>query len=459
MLDKFLSIYRPAKFIGPLPKEKIDPEYKKLRWQVMLTIFFGYAGFYLVRKNFSLAKPYLISEFGFTKGDVGLIAAALSVAYGLSKFVMGNVSDRSNPRYFMATGLILSGAINLVFPSLTSALWALTALWFVNGWVQGMGWPPCARTLTHWFSDGERGTKFAIWNLAHNVGGGIVGPIINWAMAIAAALSLGALLGNRLPFYLIFYVPALMSIGMGLMIAVFLRDTPQSCGLPSIEDHTGDRPDTCVDDPERELGAKEIFTRFVFKNKMLWLLAVANVFVYVIRYGVLDWAPTYLTQVKDCPADIARWQFFIYEYAGIPGTLLAGWASDRWFGGRRGPISVIYMVLVTAAVWVYWKNPAGNFMVDSAALFVIGFLIYGPVMLIGVGAVDLVPKKAAGTAAGFTGLFGYMGGAVIAELGMGRIVDKWGWDGGFWMLLVSCALAIILLAFTWRTHHQDCKLR
>ena len=161
MLSKLLAIYQPAAHIEHLPKEAHADRYKALRWQMMLSIFFGYAGFYLVRKNFSLAKPYLINEYGFSKGDVGLIATGLAVSYGLSKFVMGNVSDRSNPRYFMATGLILSGAVSLLFPSLAGSLWAMVAMWFVNGWAQGMGWAPCARTLTHWFSDDERGTKFA----------------------------------------------------------------------------------------------------------------------------------------------------------------------------------------------------------------------------------------------------------------------------------------------------------
>jgi OPA family glycerol-3-phosphate transporter-like MFS transporter len=241
---------------------------------------------------------------------------------------------------------------------------------------------------------------------------------------------------------------------MGVLIATFLRDTPQSCGLPCIEEHTGDNPDTGVADPEREMTAKEILFEHVLNNKPLWIIAIANIFVYVIRYGVLDWAPTYLTAVKGCPQDMARWQYFVYEWAGIPGTLLAGWASDRFFHGRRGPVSVIYMLFVTIAVYVYWQNPAGRFWVDSVSLFVIGFLIYGPVMLIGVSAVDMVPKKAAGTAAGFTGFFGYMFGAVIAEVGMGRIVDRWGWDGGFKMLLVSCVLAIVLLALTWKKHHE-----
>jgi OPA family glycerol-3-phosphate transporter-like MFS transporter len=454
MLAKLLAVYRPAPFSEPLPAEQVPSTYRRMRWRMMLSVFAGYTFFYFVRNSFSLAKPYLIKDYGLSKGDVGFIATGLAVAYGMSKFVMGNVSDRSNPRYFMATGLLLSGLVNLVFPTFAGSVAVMFALWAVNGWAQGMGWPPSARTLTHWFSDRERGTIFATWNLAHNIGGGLVGPVVNGALALAAVLAAGAALSSGLTFRLVFYVPALLAMGMGALLLVFLRDTPQSCGLPSIEDFKNDHPDTGVADPEKELTAKEIFFNFVFNNWPLWIIAIANIFIYVVRYGVLNWAPTYLTQVKACPADTSRWLFFVYEAAGIPGTLLAGWASDKFFGGRRGPMSCIFMVLVTIAVWVYWKNPAGNFLVDAAALFAIGFLIYGPVMLIGVSAVDLVPKKAAGTAAGFTGFFGYVFGAVIAELGLGRIVDRWGWDGGFALLLASCAISVALFAATWKMHHK-----
>jgi len=438
---ELLTCYKPAPFVAPLPREEVPRRYTFLRWQVMLSIFWGYAAFYIVRKNFSLAKPYLIKELGFTTGDVGLIATALSVAYGVSKFVMGNVSDRSNPRAFMATGLILSGLVNLCFGRIPS-LQVLTLLWFVNGWVQGMGWAPCARTLTHWFSDRERGTKFAVWNVAHNVGGGLVGPIGNLALWLCGG------------WLCLFYVPGVLSIVMGLLLLVFLRDTPQSVGLPSIEEYKDDFPDTGVADREREMTAREILFGFVLKNRVLWILALANVFVYVVRYGVLDWAPTYLTAVKGSSGNMSRWQFFLYEYAGIPGTLLAGWLSDRFFRGRRGPVGVLFMAAVTAGVLVYWLNPPGRPWVDSAMLFLIGFLIYGPVMLIGVAAVDLVPKKAAGTAAGFTGFFGYVGGATIAELGIGKTVQHFGWDAGFWLVLAACALATALLALTWHAHER-----
>jgi OPA family glycerol-3-phosphate transporter-like MFS transporter len=181
---------------------------------------------------------------------------------------------------------------------------------------------------------------------------------------------------------------------------------------------------------------------------MLWVIAFANVFVYLLRYGVLDWAPTYLKEVKQFTLDKSSWAYFLYEFAGIPGTLLCGWVSDRVFRGNRGTTGVVFMILVTCAVIVYWLNPAGQPLVDMAALFAIGFLIYGPVMLIGLHALELAPKKAAGTAAGFTGLFGYLGGSVAANTAIGFTVDRYGWDGGFMLLIASSLAAVVLLAIS-----------
>ncbi|MHA6498327.1 MFS transporter, partial [Escherichia coli] len=122
---------------------------------------------------------------------------------------------------------------------------------------------------------------------------------------------------------------------------------------------------------------------FLLPNKLLWYIAIANVFVYLLRYGILDWSPTYLKEVKHFALDKSSWAYFFYEYAGIPGTLLCGWMSDKVFRGNRGATGVFFMTLVTIATIVYWMNPAGNPNVDMICMIVIGFLIYGPVMLIG----------------------------------------------------------------------------
>lgn len=438
---RMIGIFKPAQHIERLPADKIDKTYKRLRLQVFLGIFFGYAGYYLVRKNFSLAIPYLLKQ-GYSAGELGLVLSAVSIAYGISKFLMGSVSDRSNPRYFMAAGLFLSGLINIIFGVyayfMTSVL-VMFVMMFLNGWVQGMGWPPSGRTMVHWFSVNERGGKVSIWNVAHNIGGGAIGPLAILGISIFGQ------------WHSIFYFPGAIAIIMAFYIILTVRDTPQSKGLPPIEEHRNDYPETAIENPEKEMTAKEIFFKYVFRNKYLLYIAIANIFVYLIRYGVIDWVPTYLDSVKHFSTDQSSWAYFMYEYAGIPGTIICGYISDIVFKGRRAPIGIIYMVGVVIAVLVYWLNPYHNIWIYNSALIAIGFLIYGPVMLIGLQALDLVPKKAAGTAAGLTGMFGYLGGALFADAGMGYTVQYFGWNAGFYILIASCLLAIFFISLTWNS--------
>ncbi|PSW81836.1 glycerol-3-phosphate transporter [Photobacterium angustum] len=432
------GIFKPKAHIAPLENGKVDSTYSRLRWQLFFGIFFGYAGYYLVRKNFSLAMPYLIDE-GFSRGELGVALAAVSIAYGLSKFLMGNVSDRSNPRYFLTAGLVMSSLVMLCFgfmPWATGSVAAMFILLFLNGWFQGMGWPACGRTMVHWWSRKERGEIVSVWNVAHNVGGGLIGPMF--------ILGLWAFNDD---WRTAFYVPALFALLVAFFVWLTVRDTPQSCGLPPIEEYKDDYPDGYDKSFETEMTAKEIFFKYIFNNKLLWSIAIANAFVYLIRYGVLDWAPVYLKEAKGFSVDKTSWAYFLYEWAGIPGTLLCGWISDKLFKGRRAPAGILFMVLVTLAVLVYWFNPAGNPTIDMLALIAIGFLIYGPVMLIGLYALELAPKKAAGTAAGLTGLFGYLGGAVAANAVLGYTVDLYGWDGGFIILVGSCVTSIVCFVY------------
>ena len=122
-----MSIFSPAPHIERLPEAQIDSTYKRLRHEVFAGTFIGYATFYLIRQNFSLAVPYMIAEYGYTKADLGIVMTILSVAYGVSKFVMGNASDRSNPKYFSTVGLLLSALdpLNLTYTQyiVMMALW------------------------------------------------------------------------------------------------------------------------------------------------------------------------------------------------------------------------------------------------------------------------------------------------------------------------------------------------
>ncbi|MEA9390480.1 glycerol-3-phosphate transporter [Acerihabitans sp. TG2] len=434
-----LSLFRPAAHKPRVPDQRIDSLYRRLRWQIFFGIFFGYAAYYLVRKNFALAMPYLVEQ-GYSHGDLGLAFSGISIAYGISKFVMGSISDRSNPRIFLPAGLVLAASVMLfmgLVPWATSSIAIMFILLFICGWFQGMGWPPCGRIMVHWWSHKERGSVVSVWNCAHNVGGGIP-PLL---------FLLGMVWFND--WHCALYMPAIVAIIIALAAYVLMRDTPQSCGLPVIEEYKNDYPvDYDPQSAEQELSTRQILQRYIFPNKLLWYIALANVFVYLLRYGILDWSPTYLKEVKHFSLDKSSWTYFLYEYAGIPGTLLCGWMSDRLFKGNRGATGMFFMVLVTIATVVYWLNPAGNPGIDMLCMIVIGFLIYGPVMLIGLHALELAPKKAAGTAAGFTGLFGYLGGSVAASSIVGYTVDYFGWDGGFIVMIGGCLLAVLLLALT-----------
>ena len=439
-----------------------DARYKKLRWQVFLGIFIGYAGFYVVRKNFSMAIP-MLANFGFDKGELGIVLSMNAIAYGFSKFIMASISDRSNARTFLPLGLIMA-AVSMLFMIVpiqwigadhkSLAILLMAVLNFLVGWFNGMGWPPCGRVMTHWFSIKERGTWMSFWNCAHNVGGALVGP-----MAVYGALWFGSCFygADQERYFLIgtYAFPAAVAILIALLAYSMIRDTPQSCGLPSIEKWSGSASKNYSEKAEEVLSTKEIF-KIVLSNKFLWYIAFANAFVYMVRYGCLDWAPTILTE-RGIDIKSAGWAYFAYEMAAIPGTIICGWLSDKVFHGRRALPTILFMILVAIAIVVYWQN-IDNVNVVIGCLIAIGFLIYGPVMLIGVQALDLAPKNAAGTAAGLTGFMGYvLGTALLANIVIGYVAEAAGWNWTFILLIVACLFSILFMGLTYREEQYLAK--
>ena len=439
-----------------------DRRYRVLRWQVFFGAFIGYSAFYIVRKNLSMAIPSITELTGgaITKGDLGTVLAMNAVAYAFAKFFMATVSDRSNARRFLPLGLVFS-ALSMLFmivpiaaldiahcpDNKTLAIVLMGVLNFLVGWFNGMGWPPCGRIMTHWFSQGERGTWMSFWTCAHNVGGGLVGR-----MATYGALWFGNwFYGTHTELYFLagtFIFPAAVAMLLALVAYCLLRDNPQSCGLPSIEKWRNDYPKNYSEKSETVLSTREILFRYVFSNKMLWFVAIANAFVYMVRYGVLDWAPTILTD-KGIDLKSAGWAYFAFEYAAIPGTIICGWISDKVFKGMRALPTIIFMALVALFIVIYWKS-GDNITLNLVSLVGIGFFIYGPVMLIGVQALDLAPKNAAGTAAGLTGFFGYFFGTAILANSLLGYVSEISMDATFMMLLAACVLAVVFIGMTYR---------
>lgn len=430
---------------APLPAPRLDAaevaaRYPWLRLQVFMGIFIGYAGFYLIRNNIPLIAKILIDGGQIDKAGIGLIANAALIAYGFSKFFMAMVSDRSNARYFLPIGLALSAVANLVVafvPAVSGSLAMFAVVMFFNGWFQGMGWPPSGRVLVHWFSTNERGWKTSVWNCAHNVGGVGVGA------AAAAGLSMT---GNA--WQSAFWFPALIALVVAAIAFWMIRDTPESVGLPTIEEYRNDPAKVDADDSELEsLSAWQLVRKHILTNRAMVLLAFANVFVYTLRYGVLTWTPTYLSEMHHMSVTKGIGGFSLFELAGIFGTLACGWISDKLFRGNRTRTGIMFMIGVGIFVVAYWLSPVGTpYWVLMVYLFFIGAFIYGPVMLIGLQALDMSARHVAGTAAGFTGLFGYVLGATMASSGIGYVAQHYGWNATYALLTIFTVVSIVLIA-------------
>lgn len=443
-----LSILKPAPHIDMIPDpEKVKSEYKYWRLRIFYSMFIGYALFYFTRKSFTFAMPGMIQDLGFDKSEVGILGTLLYLSYGLSKFASGILSDRSNPRYFMSIGLIITGFCNIFF-GLSSSLLFFALFWTLNGWFQGWGWPPCARLLTHWYSKNERGSWWSSSSLSHNVGGALI-PLL-------VAVCVYYFGGWRYAMY----IPGIICIFGGLYLVNRLRDTPQSLGLPPIEEFRNDYSGCNYKkgEAEQELTTKEILFQNVLNNPYIWMLAIAYFFVYVVRTAANDWSILFLIEKKGYSQVLANSCIFLFEVGGFCGVLLSGWASDRLFSARRGPINVIFASAMVLAVAGFWLIPEGYVWLDSIAIFMLGLLVFGPQVLIGLAAVELAHKKAAATANGFVGWFAYFG-AAWAGYPLGAIAQNWGWDGYFLVVLGCCVVSTLLLLPLWSVQGNEKKVQ
>ena len=428
---------RLAKIFQPAPPaafeltdpEEIAKEYRRWQKRVLVSSIIGYATFYFVRKNLSIAMPAMESGLGIHKTQLGLFLTMHGLLYGVSKFANGFLGDRVNARVLMVSGLAMSAILNLLF-GFSSTVIALGIIWTLNGWFQGMGFPPCARLMTNWFSPKELATKFSIWNMSHPVGGGLIVILCGYLVGINWRLA--------------FFVPALIALACAAFLWLTLPDTPPSVGLPEVAG---------TESESQSHESREEFKRFVidhvFRNKYIWIVSLANFFVYIIRYAVLDWGPTLLTESKHIQITHAGWMVGGFEFCGLLGAVIGGWLTDRYFGGRAVRVCLFYMLLTGVSVFLFWKIPGQSEFATAALLGAAGFFIYGPQCLLAVTAANLATKKAAATAIGLTSIFGYAS-TVLSGWGLGALVQHYGWNLAFEGLIVVAALGSFTFALAWR---------
>ena len=410
--------------------EQIRERYAYYRPRILLWTTLGYGMFYFVRKNLSVALPVMEQQLGVSKSDLGLFLTLHGLLYGVSKFVNGIFGDRADARVFMALGLTASAVLNVAF-GWSTAIVALGIIWMLNGWFQGMGYPPCARLLTHWFSPRELATKMAIWNASHSLGAG------------AIIVLCGYLVQHFGSWRICFFVPAGLAFLMAFVLLTQLRDAPESVGLPEVE---GTREIRSVSNTDQSLRSyRSLLWERVFSDKYIWIVSAANFFVYTIRYAVLDWGPTMLKEVKGIQLSHAGWMVAGFEVAGLAGMLTTGWLTDRVFKGRAAPVSLIWMVLCGATLYLFSRAPGDTFWLNAALLMTAGYFIYGPQALVAVIVANRATKRAAATAVGLTSIFGYAS-TVLSGWGLGKLVEHFGWGYAFAGLVVIALLGAALFA-------------
>ena len=438
-------------------KEKVDEMYSHWRMRIFYSCFIGYTVFYLCKKNIAVALPGLSEEFGYTNTELGLLGSSLYLTYGIGKFVNGVLADGSDVRKFFPTALIMTAIANLCFalsaifitpgevsffglPTNTILLWLFVFFWGASGWFQSAGFPAVAKSLTYWYSNSERGTKWSLWSCSHQVG---------TFLSVIVSGYLVAHFGWRMAFF----APATLAILVAIWLYDRLRDRPQSLGLPDVESYrenvTAEQVKECEADNRTYL---QVFKDNILFNKTLWLLAIAYVFVYVIRFGAEDWMIKYLSEAKGNSLELASLKLSSLPLVGIAGTVCAGLVSDKIFKGKRAPVNLIYLLgVVTCLVLLKFNTISA---LDFVLIGLLGAFTYGPQMMIGgLCAVESSSKKVASAATGFTGTFGYIG-AVLSATGTGFMVDKFGWNGALYFWIVSALICISICIVLWRNEKK-----
>lgn len=441
------TLVRNNKFMSNAPKLfGNDPRYERWRWQIFGITWLAYAGFYLTRKSFSVAKIDLSKPevLGLSDGDLARIDAAYLTAYAIGQFVWGIAGDKFGTRRVVLGGM-LGSVIAALAMGASSLTVAFGVLFFIQGLCQSTGWAPLSKNLGNFFSRRERGVVMGAWCSNYAVGG------------LIASIFAGAV-GDWFGWRYAFFIPALVLFGIWGLFLLLQRNRPEDVGLPPVEVYHQENPDVPLAaeaaHPEPEGSWRVILD--VLRNPMVLLLAAIYFLLKPARYAILFWGPKYINDKLGGGMTLAGGLSAMFELAGVFSVVVAGLLSDKIFGSRRMPVSVIYLALLAVALFFLDKMPPTAWMLGGA-LFLIGMLTYAPDSLIsGTAAVDFGTKKGASTASGLINCAGSIG-AVVGGALPGLVQKQWGWQGVFTVLGASVLLAALLLLPKWNALPVEAK--
>lgn len=415
-----------------------DPRYERWRWQTFAITWLAYAGLNLTRMSFSVSKVSIENDpqAQFTQLQMAWIDGAFLVAYAIGQFFWGMAGDRFGPRRVILVGMLCSAIVGFIMGASSNAA-MFVVLFFIQGLAQSSGWAPLVKNVGNFFSRRERGFVLGLWCTNYAIGG---------LVATVFASYVGEHLGWRYAFFL----PAGVLLGVWVLFWLGQRDRPEDVGLPPIEEYHGEPTpvvkagETAAEEPE---GSWKVI-REALTNPMVILLGVVYFCLKPTRYAILFWGPKYIYERLNSGMAEAGFISSLFELAGPISILAMGFVSDRVFGARRMPVSIICLLLLGGLLLSLDHLPPTRWML-GASLFLLGFLAYAPdAMIAGVAVVDFGAKKGASTATGLVNGMGSLG-AVLGGVIPGLLEEQWGWNNVFACLATAAFVAALLLLPKW----------
>ena len=385
-----------------------DPRYESWRWRIFGVTWLAYAGFYLTRKSFAIAKGEILADPNviISRGMMGLLDTVFLLAYAIGQFVWGISGDRFGTRKVVLLGMLASIAVGFAL-GVSSILLLFGVFLFIQGVCQSTGWAPLTKNVSYWFSRKERGRAYGWWCTNYAIGGLVASAIAGYAANYFANWRFA------------FFVPAGVLLGVWLLFLTLQRNRPEDVGLPSIEEYHGEPTPVLAasDDPASEKEGSRKAVVQVLKNPMVLRLGAVYFFLKPTRYAILLWGPLFVKEKLGTNIGDSALISALFEAAGPLGVLFAGYASDKLFGARRMPICVIFLLLLSTIMFSseVLTNARSIWMMGTL-LFAIGFLLFGPdSVIVATSAVDFGTKEGASTAVGLINGFGSIG-AILGGL-------------------------------------------
>lgn len=414
---------------------------------VSVALFAIYAWYYVTRKTLTYAAPML----GFDKPTLGLCASVFNTLYGLAKLVTGAMSDRISPSLMLCGGLAVCGLINVVM-AFSSSRMAFVALWGMNGWFQGCGWPACSQILRNWWEPTRRARVFSLVYASVNAGT-MLAPFV---VAAAADSSFSPFSSESpLPsienadqnnvstgdWHAAFALPGTIGIVLAAVMLLVVRDSPSSGRQAAPAEDAGSPREigNPIGEPRRSVWS-------ALMSRGVLAILICNALTYVPRTALSDWSVLYLQETHGLTPTMTASVWLWFEVGGVLGTVVAGAISDQLFGGARGPVVVLFSASCAVGCIAYHFSTDGLALVVSTAA--LGFVTYAPTLMVNLFALEAAPVASTGLVSGIANFCG-QGGAALAGLPLGLVLDAWGWKGLFASGAVASLIVVALTIPLW----------